>query len=390
MLKTMMVALLVLPAAVLIAGPVPAGAGDGDGLRADFETRRAALAADDVAGLCRLGLWCGENGLTLEARGCYEAALAIDTECLAARKALGYEKVEGLWLRGDALRKARGFVRLNGRWVLREEAVAHHEKRRAKLLKNERTKAEMERAAVLVRALGAEETDVRERARASLAAMSGEPLRRPLIAALNSSGPVEMRKGAVEILATYDAQESLRPLIRASITDPSPAVRDAAVSAVRAYGLSGVLAPYATALGSMRPQIRNNAIQAIGTLGDIEGIGVLIRYWEQIGGGSGRAYIYNGNQLSFIQDFDVEVAQTAFIADPMVGTLQDGSVLETKVMGTERRFTTVERQIIRRSLKALAGVDMGSDVKAWVSWAARNGSGRSAAPADLKPTREMR
>jgi HEAT repeat protein len=390
MLKTIVVALLVLSAAVLLTGPLLAGAEGGKTLLEAYEARRAAVAADDEGGLCRLGLWCGENGLSLQARQCYEAALAIDTGCLAARKALGYAKVDGLWLRGDALRKARGFVRLDGRWVLREEAVAHHESLRAKLMKNERTKAQLEQAARLVRALGAATSEDRAKARAGLEAMPAKVAFRPLLAALNSSGPVDMRKGAVEILATHDAKAAIRPLIRASITDPSEVVRHAAVAAVGAYKLPGVLAPYATALGSLRMNVRNNAAAAIGNLGSIGGIGILIRHWEQIGGGSSRAHVYHGNQLSFIQDFDVEVAQTAFIADPMIGTLQDGSVLEVKVMGTERRFTTVERQIIRGSLKKLSGVDMGSDVKAWVSWAARNGSHRSAAPADLKPTREMR
>ena len=36
-----------------------------------------------------------------------------------------------------------------------------------------------------------------------------------------------------------------------------------------------------------------------------------------------RANITLINQLSFIEDFDVEVAQTAFIADPIVGVIQD-------------------------------------------------------------------
>ena len=216
--------------------------------------------------------------------------------------------------------------------------------------------------------------------------MSVETTFRPLVAALNSSGPVAMRRGAVEILASYEPEGALRPLIRSSITDPDPTVRDAAISAVRAHELPGMLAPYVMALGSVRPTIRQNAADAIGKLGDVRGAGVLIRFWEQHGGGTPRAHIFTGTQTSFIQDFDVEVAQTAFIADPIVGTLQDGSVLEAKVISMERRFTTVERQIVRRALTTLAGKDLGPDVAAWVSWAAKNGSREATAPADLEPT----
>jgi len=371
---------------LLVAGFGTVDADESKALLATFETKHAAVAKDDAAALYRLGDWCRENGLSLQARRCFEETLAADAEHPLARKALGYDRVDGVWLRGDALMKARGFVRLNKRWVLREEAVAYHEKQRAKLMRDAKSKAEIERASHLVRALGSPSEETRTKARAAIATLTGDVAYRPLVAALNSSGPDAMRVNAVEVLATYEPEESLRPLIRASITDRSPGVREAAVTAVKAYGLTGLLAPYATALPSLDPKVRANAIEAIGNLGDIQGSGILIRHWEQWGGSSPTAHVFFGNQLAFIQDFDVEVAQTAFIADPMVGTLQEGSVLEARMIGSVRRFTTVERQLIRRSLKKLTGADAGDDVAAWVSWASKSGKRLSGAPADLAPT----
>jgi type II secretory pathway component GspD/PulD (secretin) len=58
-----------------------------------------------------------------------------------------------------------------------------------------------------------------------------------------------------------------------------------------------------------------------------------------------RANITVVNQLSFIQDFDVEVAQTAFIADPIVGIIQDGLALDVRpTISHDRKYVTLELQ----------------------------------------------
>jgi general secretion pathway protein D len=58
-----------------------------------------------------------------------------------------------------------------------------------------------------------------------------------------------------------------------------------------------------------------------------------------------RANITLINQLSFIQDFDVEVAQTAFIADPIVGIIQDGLTLDVRpTISHDRKYVTLQLQ----------------------------------------------
>ena len=338
-MRTLSIALLV--AACLL----PAMAGSGDELIDEYRTRRAAVTDDDTGALCRLALWCRGKGLTEQARTCFEAALKTDPESLAARRGLGYEKVAGRWLRGPALKKARGFVHVEGRWVLREEAIAHEARRREALLADEKRREALEKATHLVKSLGGENLRSREAARKALLAIDAKTTFRPLVAALNSSGPVTMRRAAVEILASYQPKETLRPIIRASITDPDATVRDTALTAVRGMNVPGKLAPYVTALGSLRPQIRQNAVDAIGKLGDITGVQILIKHWQQWGGGTPRAHIYLGTQTSFIQDFDVEVAQTAFIADPIVGIVQDGLTLDVRpTVSNDRRYVTLELQ----------------------------------------------
>ncbi|MCZ6573699.1 MAG: hypothetical protein O7C98_11105, partial [Planctomycetota bacterium] len=56
-----------------------------------------------------------------------------------------------------------------------------------------------------------------------------------------------------------------------------------------------------------------------------------------------RANLTVVNQISFIQDFDVEVAQTSFIADPVIGVIQDGLTLDVRpTVSNDRRFITME------------------------------------------------
>ncbi|MHC4547203.1 MAG: hypothetical protein ACYTEZ_00365 [Planctomycetota bacterium] len=56
-----------------------------------------------------------------------------------------------------------------------------------------------------------------------------------------------------------------------------------------------------------------------------------------------RANITVVNQISFVQDFDVEVAQTSFIADPVIGVIQDGLSLDVRpTVSNDRQYVTME------------------------------------------------
>lgn len=64
-----------------------------------------------------------------------------------------------------------------------------------------------------------------------------------------------------------------------------------------------------------------------------------------------RLVIYNNqranltivNQVAYLKDYDVEVAQTAFIADPLVDIIQDGLVLDVRpTVSFDRKYVTLE------------------------------------------------
>ncbi len=58
-----------------------------------------------------------------------------------------------------------------------------------------------------------------------------------------------------------------------------------------------------------------------------------------------RAYVTVTNQVSFVQDFDVDVANSAFIANPNIGIIQEGVVLDVRpTISYDRKFITLEIQ----------------------------------------------
>ena len=177
-----------------------------------------------------------------------------------------------------------------------------------------------------------------------------------------------VRAFAARELGRIGDRRALRPLIHRSLLDASEPVRDAALASVKMFNDPNILAPYVNALFSESPVLQANGARAIGDLGDIRGVYYLIYKYSAHGGGHTRSHIYNATQLSFIQDFDVEVAQTAFIADPIVGILQEGQVLDVRVIATSGEGTIIERRVVRRSLAKLTGEDFGDDVTAWTKW----------------------
>lgn len=58
-----------------------------------------------------------------------------------------------------------------------------------------------------------------------------------------------------------------------------------------------------------------------------------------------RAYVTVTNQVSFVQDFDVDVANSAFIANPNIGIIQEGVVLDVRpTISYDRKYITLEIQ----------------------------------------------
>ncbi|MGB0953891.1 MAG: hypothetical protein ACPG31_11760 [Planctomycetota bacterium] len=75
-----------------------------------------------------------------------------------------------------------------------------------------------------------------------------------------------------------------------------------------------------------------------------------------------RSHVFFGRQIAAVTDFDVEVAASSFIADPVVTTLVEGAVLEVRVV------SVTLGKAIRTSLTQLTGAQPGPKRDDWVRW----------------------
>ncbi len=323
---------------------------------------------DDAVAAYRLALRAEHNQNKALATKALEAVIKLDPNHRAARRALGYEKVDTRWLRGAELYRARGFVHYKQRWMTATEF--------ADATRPQREAAEQKRGEARVLIQLARVTDVNPdvvaSAKRAIATMDDRFKLAPMAQALRCEPPA-LRIYAAETLGRMGNPLAVPALLKRAIHDDQESVREIAVDALRAIDSPATVVPLGRALQSRHLAVRVNASKALARLGDIGGMPLIIKRWVGRSGDFPRVYFAQMNQVSYIQDFDVEVAQTSFIADPIVGVLQEGVVHSHKILATEYSFTTVEAPAYRGALAKLAGVDEGHQVGAWVKFWQKEG-----------------
>jgi hypothetical protein len=359
-------------AVVVLSSLALAGAAWGADAAKDLAEKRAALAARSAeapkADLAKehylLGVFAKENGLLEDARAEFRAALAADPSHEASHEALGDVKAGERWLTHDEAMKEKGLVLRDGRWILKEEAAI------LDLPAEEKAKRAEEQAKVtkLLKTYGASSGVARKYAADALAGIDDKYKLDPLAWGLRSKN-ADVRLYAANELGRLKDRRGLRPLVWRTLHDPDESVRSASLAAAKAVGDPDLLAPLVAGMWAANDQVRLNAERAVGDAGLSAGVRYLVYRYEAHGGSAPRAYFATINQLSFIQDFDVEVAQTAFIADPQVGTIQEGVVLDAQVLATTAVGEIVEREVVYSSLVKLTGATgVKNEPGAWAAW----------------------
>jgi hypothetical protein len=332
--------------------------------RAEIAAKQGVAKADLANEHYRLGAWAKERGLADEAVAEFKAAVAADPSHEAAHAALGEVKAGERWVGHDEAMKLKGLVRREGRWMLTEEAaildLPAEEKAR-------RVEAQT-KASKLLKAYGSSKPAERKFAADALAGVDDKYKVEPFAWGLRS-GNVAVRTFSAKELGRIGDRRGLRPLIWRALHDPDAGVRSTAVAAAKSIGDPNLLAPFVSAMWSSNEKVRANAATGVVELGDTLAVRYLVYRFEAHGGGAPRCYFTSVSQLSFIQDFDVEVAQTAFIADPIVGVIQDGIVLDVQVVATSAEGYIFEREVVHNSLRTLTGAtEVKNEPGAWAAW----------------------
>ncbi len=328
----------------------------GEGPRAAAEKARQALSKTDATGHFRLALSFDAQGMPDLAKEEYAAVLAAEPDHPAARRALGYEKVGDRWVPVAEARRQAGLVLYGGKWLLAAEVDLLARGKKKVVVKNVPLVSAMKTAATT--------PALREAAEARIALAAPADRVEAARALLVYPDP-NVRRFACGELAREGDESALRTLIAVSVRDAHPAVRDAAVKAAATFGNDDVAIPLVRALGSEHPALVANAARSLAMLGDVRAVGYLIKRIVSHGSSSG-AYFAHETEQAYIRDFDVEVAQTSFIADPIIGTIQEGAVQDVKVLDVTIEQTIVEKILIG-SFNRLAHASAKSvdDVKAW-------------------------
>jgi len=162
----------------------------------------------------------------------------------------------------------------------------------------------------------------------------------------------------------------LRALLDRAILDGFRSVRSSAVEGLRESGEISVLGPVLRALDSRYPNVRTNAIEALGNLGHAAAVEPLVAHLAALQGGGGgvtgtRANLFVGGQVAYVMDYDVEIAQAASIADPVVAVQSRGVALDVRT--TVQLTEIVERRAVVTALQSLTGTRNASG-RAWLDW----------------------
>ena len=183
-------------------------------------------------------------------------------------------------------------------------------------------------------------------------------------------------------LRRLDPSADVRALLTRAVLDGSEAVRREASFGLRDTREPAVLLPVLRAMGSRSAAVRENAIEALGNIGFEAAleplVGRLAALASPQSSGSGwrapASNIFIGRQMAYIQDFDVEVAQFAAVADPQINTLIEGSVLDVRVVGVWETSAAVESRKVRTALRKITGEQPGDSNRAWLAWWEQNRS----------------
>lgn len=187
--------------------------------------------------------------------------------------------------------------------------------------------------------------------------------------------------GSVRALSAFQlgvvADTAAAPLLaRRTLVDREAEVRS---NALRAYERLSLHTPDDVAIGPFvralavdhHPVLRMRAAEALGSLGRAAAVPALLGAFKTAGTGSYRApsnFIFVGTEQALVTDFDVEVAQAAVIADPVITHVREGAQLEVRVIAVAADLVIKQKVVIGRALDRLTGQAFGPDEKMWQLW----------------------
>ena len=204
------------------------------------------------------------------------------------------------------------------------------------------------------------------------------------------NGSARRRLGALAALQRRELAGNDRFVLRTGVLDNGADVRRSAIDMVRGRDDAAAVAYLAPGLMHANGKMRVRTAEAFARLGHPDAVKLLVLAGPNAGKALGaadngvRAHVAFLNQQAYIRDFDVEVAQAAFIANPQVDALTSGVVLDVTNHGVYEEIVIVRAW--QKALLDLTRNDPGANPRVWATWLANLQTQSPAAPTPTTPT----
>jgi len=160
-------------------------------------------------------------------------------------------------------------------------------------------------------------------------------------------------------------------LVERALWDRYETVRRSAGRALAGASEAQPITLLTEALSHEHSVVRLHAIEAMSNMGYAAAVEPLVVHLTMLQASSGaavgtRANLYVGGQRAIVRDFDVEIAQGQSIADPIVGVVESGVILDVRSVAQITRVA--EQRAVTAALRELTGESLPAKPGPWIEW----------------------
>ncbi len=227
---------------------------------------------DTVAGQWKMAEYCRKNGLKTERETHLRAILELDADHAAARRVLGYSKIDGKWMQVDQWRKSHGYVRYKGAWRLPQEVELEARKERREVEQSQwRARIRRWRSSVVRQRKDSE--DALQQLQAIDSAMAVPALAEILT---DRKEPTQLKSVCLRVLGRFPTTTSVESMIRCAISDPDRELRERCIDELKRHDTDYAVAFLTKMLSDKDNGLVNRAGWVLGRLENPKAIPALI------------------------------------------------------------------------------------------------------------------
>jgi hypothetical protein len=311
---------------------------------------RAAAAPDTPEGQWQLAEWCRQQSLFDERRAHLRRVIELDPNHNYARRALGFQFLDGEWITQADFRRQEGYELYKGKWRTPQEIeILEEQARTDRAQKDWLTKLRRYRA----------ELDDPARAKLGMESLTGikDPIAvRPIVAMMLRERARRVRMVYADVLAGIDSADAVGALVERVLYDRDEEMFHYCLGRLIDRKPPRLADPLITALKNKNNATVNRAAAALARIGDPEAIGPLID-----------ALVTTHSQYIAGRNPD---STTAVFSGDQHSVSQGGS--------PQVIVSRVRNQHVLDALTKLTGANFDYDQKSWHYWHAQEKKAREA------------